>query len=298
MMLESLGVVDDGPYERSALLPIIHHYDVLIVRLGHMINREIMQAAPRLKTIVTATTGLNHIDINEAETRGITVLSLQGEREFLNDIYATAEHTWALLLALCRSLPHAYHDVLVKNWDRDKFRGIELHGKTLGILGLGRIGTKVVNYGNAFGMNVIGYNKSSVEVPEGVRLVSLNKLLQESDIVSIHVNYSSDTHGMFGECEIFSMKKGALLVNTSRGEILDEKALLDGLLTGHLGGAALDVLCGENNGWQNGDPLIAYARSHSNLLITPHIGGCTVESMGKTELFMAHKLINHYSLAK
>lgn len=294
-ILESLGDVDEGPFNRSALLDCVGDYDVMIVRLGHQIDSEVLGRADRLSTILSATTGLNHIDVEKASRRGISVLSLRGEREFLNNIYATAEHTWALILALLRHLPAAHTHVTNGGWDRDRFKGTELHDKCLGIIGLGRIGTKVARYGLAFGMRVL-VNDPEVtdDFSETVEQFSLEELLREADVVSLHVNYNESTREMIGENELRAMKPGSVLVNTARGEIISEEALLECLAGGHLGAAAVDVLSGENNGWTSSRRLIEYAKNHSNLLITPHIGGCTQESMEKTEVFMAEKLVAHY----
>lgn len=293
-ILNSIGIVDTGPLSRDELLKKIKNYDVLIVRLGHFINEEIIEAASRLKVIITATTGLNHIDLNAAAKRGITVLSLKGENVFLQEIHATAEHTWALILALLRKIPGAHTSVLNNLWDRDSYKGQELCGKTLGIVGLGRIGRKVAHYGSAFGMKVIACEKKELpNIPPGVLVDSIENTLALSDIISIHVDYTEANHDLFGRDEIAKIKKGAYLINTSRGEVLNETALLEALINGHLAGAALDVLCGENRNTKTSANLINYAKTNNNLIITPHIGGCTEESMEKTEIFMAKKLRNY-----
>jgi D-3-phosphoglycerate dehydrogenase len=293
-VLQRIGEVYDGPMNRAQLLEWIGGYDVLIVRLGHRIDAPVMDSAQRLKTIVTATTGLNHIDMNEAQRRGIKVLSLQGERAFLDTIHATAEHTWALLLALLRKLPHAHQHVLSGGWDRDLFKGRELHGRTLGIIGLGRLGTKVAGYGAAFGMRVVGYDINRVHSgPTNLETKDLDKVLSLSDVISLHVNYTPENHAMIGRKEISLIKPGAILINTSRGDLLDEQALLEALGSGHLGGAALDVLCGEYAEWDASEGMLEYARHHDNMIVTPHIGGCTLDSMEKTEMFMAKKLVTH-----
>lgn len=294
-ILESLGDLDEGPFDRSALLDRIGDYEIVIVRLGHRIDSEVLRRANRLSTIVTATTGLNHIDHEEASRHGIAVLSLRGERDFLNGIYATAEHTWALVLALVRHLPAAHMHATSYGWERDRFKGTELHGKSLGIIGFGRIGSKVAHYGVAFGMRVLVNDPYVLsDSSETVKHVSLSALLQEADVVSVHVSFDDTTRELVGEKELRKMKPGSVLVNTARGEIVNEDALLKYLGEGHLGGAAVDVLSGENNGWRTSGGLIEYADRHSNLLVTPHIGGCTQESMEKTEIFMANKLVAHY----
>lgn len=292
-ILMSFGHVDEGPLDRSTLLKRVKNYDILIVRLGHQIDAKVLKSGVRLKYIVTATTGLNHIDLNSAHKQGVRVLSLRGERDFLNNVHATAEHTWALLTALIRRIPMAHSHVLAGGWDRDLFRGYELNGRILGIIGLGRLGSKVARYGLAFGMNVLCYDENDdVKIPEGVERVDLERVLNASNVICLHVNYKVENRGLIGKNQFAAMKKGALFVNTSRGELVDEQALLQGLSSGHLGGAALDVLCGENEGWKISQPLFDYARTHNNLIITPHIGGCTFESMDKTEVYMAQRLKN------
>lgn len=295
-ILDGLGDVTDGPMTRGELSAAIGDYDIVIVRLGHRLDAGILAGAGRLCTIVTATTGLNHIDVAEAEKRGIAVLCLRGEREFLDNVFATAEHTWALLLSLLRHVPEASRDVEAGGWNRDRFKGRELNGRVLGVLGCGRLGTKVAGYGAAFGMEVLVSDIRSIDLSAfggRVRQVPADELYARADIVSIHVSCDESTHHLVGEKAFAAMKPGAVVVNTARGEVLDEAALLLALKSGKLSGAALDVLSGENSGdprWMETDPVIAHARENANLLITPHIGGATYDSMKKTEIFMAEKL--------
>lgn len=278
--------------DRSSLLSAVREVEVLWVRLRHRVDADVMDAAPRLKVIVTPTTGLNHIDLEEAERRGIQVLSLRGETGFLQDIRATAEHTLALILALLRHVPEAARYVQEGGWNRDLFKGRELYGKTVGVVGYGRLGRIVARYLKAFDTRVLaadpGVEASSVE--PGVTRVPLSQLLQEADLVTLHVNLCDETRGFFGRKQFAEMKEGSWFINTSRGELVDESGLLDALRSGRLAGVALDVLCGENSDGMRSHPLVAYAREHDNLIITPHIGGCTMESMAKTELFLAEKL--------
>jgi D-3-phosphoglycerate dehydrogenase len=294
-VLQSLGHLDELYLNRAELLDCVANYDVLIVRLGFQVDREVIDAAPNLKAIVTATTGLDHIDLVYAEQRGVKVLSLRGETEFLHSIPATAEHTWGLLLALLRHIPWAYQSVLEGEWERDRFRGHDLSGKRLGIVGLGRIGQKVARYGLAFGMDVYAYTMPPVPEISGVKLCnSLPELLRQSDVLSLHVPLNAETAGMIGAKELALLPQGAVVVNTARGAILDGQALLESLQQGKLAGAALDVLVDEREQYSAvREQLLAYAQTCSNLLITPHIGGATEESMCATELFMANKL-KHY----
>ena len=289
-ILRGLGVLELNTLKAPDLPQDIGDYDVVIARLAYRLDASFLEQARNLKVIVSPTTGLNHIAVDAAEKRGIRVLSLKGETDFLKSVTATAELSWGLLLALIRHLPAATEDVLSAEWRRDLFKGHELSGKIIGIIGCGRLGRHVARYAEAFGMRVI---INDIKTVEGYTQVSLDDLLAQADVVSIHASYNESTHNLLGARQFGLMKQGALLTNTARGEIVDEAALLDALESGRLAGAALDVVTGENAGksdWLHHDPLLAYARAHQNLLITPHIGGATTESMAKTEIFMANKL--------
>jgi D-3-phosphoglycerate dehydrogenase len=292
-IIKKIGNVTEGPMTRDELLACIDRFEILIIRLGHIIDKEIITKAKRLKVIVSPTTGLDHIDTIEADKNKIVVLSLRNERLFLDTIFATAEHTWALMLALVRNIIPATQHVKKGGWERDHFRGNELYGKKLGILGLGRIGCRVGEYGIAFGMEVMGYDISQhCKNPKIINKNSLDSLIEDVDILSIHVTSSQKNNEIIGHNELKKIKKGALLINTSRGNVINEKALIDSLNSKHLGGAALDVLQSEYSNSENSTLLINYINKNSNLIVTPHIGGCTIESMAKTEIFMASKLLN------
>ena len=292
-ILQTVGEVwDKRPLTRPQLLSQIPHAHVLIVRLAHHIDAEIITAGRQLQAIVTATTGLDHIDLAAAATQGVAVLSLRGEETFLRTIPATAEHTWALLLALVRHIPAATAAVQRGQWNRDQFRGRDLFGKRLGIIGLGRIGQIVARYAHAFGLDIHAYDPHLMTWPANVaQHLQLDTLLATSDIITLHVPLNENTTHLIGARELGLLPPGALLINTSRGAILDEAALLAALQANQLGGAALDVLAAEVTGTITSQhPLIQYAQTHSNLLITPHIGGATYDSMAMTEIFMAQKL--------
>jgi len=293
-ILQSLGKLDERQVARHELLFLLKDYDVLIVRLGLQVDRQVIDAAPRLKAIVTATTGLDHIDVDYAHQRGIAVLSVRGETEFLRSIPATAELTWGLLLALARRIPWAFEAVKRGEWQRDAFRGHDLVGKHLSILGLGRIGERVAGYGLAFSMQVAAYDPYRTGWLEGVgRSQTLKELVEWGDVLTLHVPLSTETVGLIGAEQLAWMSPQACLINTSRGAVVDEAALLLALQDSKLAGAALDVVSGETGKDQETTHrLIAYAGSHDNLIITPHIGGATVDSMAATEVFMAKKLSN------
>jgi len=286
------GDLIEGPFTRADLLAGAADAEVWVIRLGHRFDAELLAQAPRLRVIVSPTTGLDHIDLEQCRARGIAVLSLQGEQEFLRSVRATVEHTLALALTLLRRTHRASAHVAEGGWDRDRFRGRELARKRLGLVGLGRIGSAVAELGRAFAMHVTAHDPYLEAWPSGVaRTSDLPSLLAQSDVLSVHVPLDETTRGLIGFAELAALPPGAVLINTSRGAVVDESALLDALRAGHLGGAALDVLVGEGQGAVRADhPLVQYARTHDTLVITPHIGGATYESMAQTEVFMAQKL--------
>lgn len=295
-ILDTLGDVFELEMARNELLARLADYDVLIVRFGHKIDRALIDAGPRLKAIVTAATGVDHIDVEYAHARGVAVLSLRGEYNFLESVSASAEHSWALLLALLRRIPQAFASVQRGEWNRDLFRGHDLRDKRLGIVGLGRVGRKVATYAQAFAMRIAAYDPSPLRWPEGVeRCESLAELFQGRDVLSLHLPLTVETVRLVDRDLLRRLAPSSVLINTSRGEVLDEDALLDSLQCGPLAGAAIDVVCGENDpGLLAKNALLAYARSHENLLVTPHLGGATFESMAKTEIFMAEKVVRFF----
>jgi D-3-phosphoglycerate dehydrogenase len=273
-------------------------YDAVIVRLGINYDRMCIDLQPGLKYIITATTGLNHIDVPYAEIKGISVISLKDEQVFLSGIKSTAEHTWALLLALTRKLPAAVDSVNKGFWERIPFMADELNRKKLGIIGFGRLGKIVADYANAFGMEVIAFDKNPL-VFKGhsfVRISSLDELLQKSDYISLHIDWSPDNNRFLDEREFSQMKEGVYFINTSRGECIREDVLLKYLTNGKIKGAGLDVLDGDSS-WGKNSPehhrLIDYARDNNNLIITPHTAGYGNDSIYKTRLFVSEKFINN-----
>ena len=288
------GQVDERILSRAELMAAIGEYDALLIDLEHQFDGELLSRAARLKVLTTATTGLDHIDLESCRRRGIEVVSLKEGAQVLDSISATAELTWGLVLCVVRRLPAAMRSVLTEGrWAREAFRTYELQGKVIGIIGCGRLGRMVARYGLAFGMDVVACDPHVCDPPEGVRLCEQPELLDRSDVVSLHVRLTDGTKGLFGREQFAAMKEGAWLVNTSRGALVDEGALLDALETGRLRGAALDVLCDEEAGehdWVARNALVQYAQQHDNLIITPHIGGATIDSKRKVNVFMARRL--------
>lgn len=287
--------VTEGDFDGEALRARVRDANALWVKLRYRIDKELLSGATDLQWIATPTTGLNHIDMEYAQRRGIEVISLRGEVEFLRTIRATAELTVGLILSLLRKIPAAVDHVRAGEWNRDLFQGTELYGKTLGIIGLGRLGNQVAALLQAFGMTVLACDPRPREVPANVSLVSLDELAKSSDVISVHASYESGAHELLNRDFFQAVKRGVVLVNTARGEIVDELALIDALESGRLAGAAVDVVSEEH---RRGGALVRYAQTHANLLITPHIGGNTEESRRRTDLFLADKLIASCARAK
>ena len=292
-VLEGFGLLEERYVPQEGLAGAVQGFDALIIRLGLRATREVLDSGDTLRAVATATTGLDHIDLRAAEERGVAVVSLRGETEFLRSIPASAEHTWGLLLALLRRVPWAFEDVRGGGWDRDRFRGHDLRGMPLGIVGLGRIGQKVARFGMAFEMPVLAFDPHVGDgLVEGVwRCDTLEELLSQSRVLSLHIPLNDDTHGLLDEARLRLLPRGAWIVNTSRGAIIEEGALVRLLGEGHLAGAAVDVLSEEQPAERREQsPLIQYGRQHDNLLVTPHLAGATFESMERTEVFIAKKL--------
>lgn len=291
-ILRTIGELIEEPVTQDELAERVTDADILIVRVALRVTDEVLQAGHRLKAVVSAVTGLDHIDVEAARKRRVAVLSLVGEGEFLKSVPSTAEHTWSLLLALLRRTPWSFRSVLEGQWNRNAYRGRDLHGRRLGILGLGRIGEQIARFGVVFGMKVGAYTLPRGDwLPDVERFDSLEELLRWCDILTIHVPLNDGTRGLLGKEALHVLRPGAVVVNTARGAIVDEAALVEALESGHLAGAAVDVLAEEQPAERRRrSPLLRYAVDHDNLLITPHLGGASVESMERTELFLAAKL--------
>lgn len=282
---EAFDVVCESLERRlHAMVEAMRAYDAIWIRLGHKII--VAPTDARCRWLACAATGVDHIDHDVCQRAGIQVISLKGESRFLKGVRATAEHTLALMLALLRRVPWAHQSVLDGNWDRDRYCGSELHGKTVGIIGLGRVGYQVSQMLRAFGCTVLSVDRNGQ---------GLDVLLQAADIISLHVPLNDETRHFMDAAKLAQMKPGAMLINTSRGSVIDENAVAAAVLSGQLGGVAVDVLEGEPDISES--PLAGLARSGLPVLITPHIGGKTHESCEKTEVFLAHKLVKAMSSA-
>lgn len=291
--LEKLGETVFGPFTREELLDEISEASVLILRLGHVIDAQMINKAIKLKYILTPTTGLNHIDRVTCNKKNIKILSLFGESKFLSTIPSTAEHTWALILSLVRKIPEAFDSVKDGVWERDLFRSHNLNALSLGVLGLGRVGKQVAHIANALNMKVYGYDFKEIDSIPNVKVVAnIIELMKVSDILSIHVNLTTKNKLLINKSNLQYAKSGMYIINTSRGELINEKDLVAYLVSGQLKGVAVDVLKNEfNTNLRNLSPLLAYAKENNNVIITPHIAGVTEESMQMTEDFIVNKLL-------
>ena len=248
-------------------------YDALIIRSATQVTAAVLEAATNLKVVARAGIGLDNVDVEAATRRGVMVVNAPQ-----SNIISAAEQTLALMLAQARNIPQADRSLKSGTWERSKWEGVELAGKTMGLIGLGRVGTLVAQRAAGFGMRVIGYDPyvSAERAKEmGVdAMPSLEALLVQSDFVSIHLPRTAETEGLLGAHELSLMKPGARLINTARGGIVDEDALAKALEGGHLGGAALDVFAEEPT---TDSPLFA----RDDVVVTPHLGASTREAQDK-----------------
>ena len=290
--LEEAGfeVAVNPTISHDQLRKVVSEYDALIVRSRTKVTREIIEAGKRLKIIGRAGVGLDNIDTENAEKRGITVLNTpEAPAE------AVAELTMGLILSLARKIPLADRTMKEGRWIKKKLIGWQLRGKTLGTIGLGNVGLKVARLARAFGMNIL-ITKRTPPAPKLLmeldgEFIPLKEMLRRSDIVTIHVPLTPQTHHMIGEEEIRLMKKGAYLINTSRGAIVDEKALLEALQSGKLAGAALDV-------YEEEPPKDLTLIGMPNVVCTTHIGAQTEGAQRAAATLIAEKMIDSLKRAE
>lgn len=241
--LQRLGEVrtHDGGDLAEFLAPL----DALFVRLGHRIDSALLDLSPRLRWLCSPTTGHNHIDEAALSARGVRLLSLRGEREFLETIRATPEHTLGLVIALLRRYRRAFDDVAVGKWDRDVCRGEELYGNRVGIVGLGRVGYRLASYLGAFGANVIWWDPAEVpSLPQWQRSTDIHGLIEASRVIVLCASCRAGQPPVIGKNEIDAME-GRYFINTARGELVEEGALLAAVRSNRLAGVAIDVITDE-----------------------------------------------------
>ena len=244
--------------------------DALFVRSAVKVNADVLAKAPKLRVIGRAGVGVDNVDLPAATAAGVLVMNTPG-----GNAVAVAEHTLGLMLCMARSIPQASASTKSGKWEKKKFMGSELRGKTLGILGLGYIGQEVVKRARGFEMKIIAsdpYANPKVAADLGVSLVSLDQLYAQSDYITLHVAITKETEGMLNDAAFAKMKPGVRIVNCARGELVDGQALARAIQSGKVAGAAIDVF--ETEPPPAGDPLLAL----ETVLATPHIGGSTGEA--------------------
>jgi phosphoglycerate dehydrogenase-like enzyme len=288
-VFEGIGTVDTLPAEYDVVSAAIETYDAYLPSLKVPVDAAMIARARKLKVIGTPSTGTDHLDLDAIRSAGITCFDISREYDLINSFTATSELAFGSLLALNRRICEARRAVLDGQWARERFTGFQLLGKTLGIVGLGRLGKISARIGNGFSMRVVGCDIRDVDVPD-VAMMSFEQVVKEADVLTLHVHLRDDTRGMLSREAIGWMKPDAILLNTSRGALVDEMALLEALRENRIGGACLDVIDGEWLRDVREHPLVHYAQDHDNLLIVPHIGGATHESIYGARVFMARKV--------
>lgn len=282
-ILRSLARVDDrAGLSPADLLAVIGEYDALIVRGRTKVTSQVFETAPRLKVVGRAGVGIDNIDLEAARARAVTVVNAP-----LSTTLAVAELTFGLLLALCRDLPRADAAMKRGEWLKKDLEGVELYGKTLGIIGMGRIGSEVARRAIIFGMSVLGYDP--LVPPEDIRQrgaepVALQELYRRSDFISLHLPLTAETRSMVDAQAFERMKRGVRLVCAARGGIIDEAALLLALESGQVAGAALDVFAAEPPGASD---LVR----HPRVIATPHIGAQTIEAQARAAQDIATEVL-------
>lgn len=275
---ETCEVVEAAGESRARLMELLSDAEGLVVRSGTQVDQELMEAAPRLRVIGRAGVGVDNIDLDEATRRGVLVVNAP-----LANSVSAAEHAFGLMLSVARNIARGDASIRSGRWDRAKFRGVELDGKTLGLVGMGRIGSLVAQRAHAFGMKVLAYDPyitAEQARAAGGELRDLDSLLADSDFISLHLPRTPETENLLGREAFATAKRGVRIINASRGGIIDEEALVEAIRDGQVAGAALDVYAEEP---MTGGPLT----ERPEVVLTPHLGASTVEAQYKAGLHVA-----------
>ena len=265
----------------DALRRAIANADAVIIRSDNRLDRPTLKAAKRLRLIGRAGVGVENVDLQAASERGIVVLNTPAANSI-----AVAELTMAMMLTLARKIVPADRSVKAGRWEKSAFAGHELHGKTLGLVGFGRIGREVARRAASFGMDVVAFDPfvtPAAATAAGVRLVKLPELIRTADVISLHLPLNDKTRGLLGKAQLWKMKPSALLINASRGGIVDEHALHQALKSNRIAGCALDV-------YETEPPENRWFSEMENVVVTPHLGASTEESQTKVALEIAESV--------
>lgn len=268
----SIEPVVHDKISRNKLLEIVPKADGIIVRSSTAVDRELMSKAGNLKVVGRAGVGVDNVDLDAATELGVLVMNSPG-----GSTTTTAEHTVAMLFSLARNIPQAYRTLKNHQWEKNKFKGVELAGKTLGVIGLGRIGSEVARKCQAMGMHVVAFDpfiNPDAHLSSGFELVDVQRIFHDSDFITVHVPLSDETRNLINKDAFARMKDGVRLINCARGGIINEEDLCAALKSGKAAGAAFDVFVTEPN---TDSPLFDL----DNFIATPHLGASTVEAQRK-----------------
>ncbi len=273
---------------KEEIKKVIKDYSGLIVRSDTKVTPDIIDLMDNMEVIGRAGAGVDNINLEAATRKGIIVMNTPG-----GNTVSTAEHTMALMLSMCRNIAQANQSLRNGKWDRKKYKGTELQGKTLGIIGLGKIGREVALRSKAFGMSVIGYDpvlSEEVAAKLGISLVNLNAIFAQSDIITVHVPLNEETKNMLSDETLSKCKDGVKIINCARGGIVDEAALIKALDSGKVSGAAFDVYVSEPPDFSG--PFI----QHPKVVTTPHLGASTEEAQEKVAVQIAEQIVDMFNL--
>lgn len=290
--LESNGFrvdTEEKPSEEF-LLKNINNYNALIVRSATKLPAKIIFAMDNVEVIGRAGAGVDTIDVNAATRKGILVMNTPG-----GNTYSTAEHTIAMMLSLCRNIPQANVSVKEGKWERKKYKGVEVYGKTIGIIGLGKIGKEVAQRCKSFGMTVLGFDpifSKEIAHQMGIKLSSLDEIWKKADIITVHTPLNEHTKNLISSSTINKMKDDVLIINCARGGIVNEKDLIKEINSGKVAGAALDVY--ENEPPDSSDELI----NHPKVITTPHLGASTEEAQHRVAQQIAEQVMEYFKSGK
>ncbi|HUY06571.1 MAG TPA: phosphoglycerate dehydrogenase [Acidimicrobiales bacterium] len=269
-------------WTKESLIELVKGANALVVRSATKVTRELLEAGTALIVVGRAGVGLDNVDIEAATELGIMVVNAPE-----SNILSAAEHAFALLLAQARNIPQAHSALVAGRWERSKWEGVELHGKTLGVVGLGRIGALVAQRAMAFGMHVVAYDPYITEDRArrmGVELLSLDGLVARADFITIHLPKTKETAGLFNQDLLAKTKRGVRIINAARGGLIVEQDLADAINSGHVAGAALDVFDSE-------PATISPLFGLSSVVVTPHLGASTEEAQDKAGEQIAEQIV-------
>lgn len=282
-------------FDGKDLSTFIKDKTVLFIRLNVHINRDFLSSAKALKYICSPTTGLNHIDVDYCNKKGITIISLKGETRFLSSIRATPEHTLGLILSVKRNYRFAFLNSTNTIWNREPYKGFEIYKSKIGIIGYGRVGKILAGYLKAMGANIAICDSKEQKDTSGLKVFkTISGLIHWSDTIVLCANYDPSLGQIIHMNDLEDMKD-KYFINTARAELTDEATLVKLAEKGHFKGLAIDVITEEQSTQTHLSQLI-HAAQHYNIVITPHIGGATYTSMCRTEEFITNKLIKHITI--